>query len=201
MSDPHSGKRRQAFHLPGGGHPLARGLIRHPLVAGKHVRQPAHVAGALNVVLAAQRVYPAARHSNVPAKHGKVRQRFDVIGAGGVLGDPHAIQNACTLRPCVCSGGIDQVRGKNSGDFLDVFGGVFLNRFAERLEAHRAAFHKLSVIHVLGDDHVHQAVDPGDVGPEIGPQPLVGVTRHYDAPRVDDDELFPFQVHGALDEA
>ena len=75
------------------------GVVRHLLVAGENVRQTAHVAGALHVVLAAQRVHAGARHADVAAEHGQVGERLDVVGAGGVLGDPHAIEDAAALGP------------------------------------------------------------------------------------------------------
>jgi hypothetical protein len=66
----------------------------HRLISGVDIGQNPHVAGALDVVLAAQRVDPAAFDSQVAAEHGEVGEAFDVVGAADVLGDSHAIEDA-----------------------------------------------------------------------------------------------------------
>ena len=67
--------------------------IGHRLIAGKHVGQAAHVAGPLDIVLAPEGIDPAAPDAHVAAEHGQVGQGFDVVRAGGVLGDAHGIND------------------------------------------------------------------------------------------------------------
>ena len=61
-------------HIPGLLHALARCGINDFLISGIHIRQPAHVTGALDVVLTAQRIDTTARDAQVAAKHGQVGQ-------------------------------------------------------------------------------------------------------------------------------
>ena len=88
-------------HAPGLFHLLPGRRVCYLLVSGIHIRQAAHIAGALNVVLSAQRIDAAARHAHVAAEHGQVGQGLDVVGTGRMLRDPHAVQNAAGLGPGV----------------------------------------------------------------------------------------------------
>ena len=63
----------------------------HCLITGKHIGQGAHVAGALDIVLAAQRVDTAHLHAHVAQKHLQVGGGHDVVPATGVLGDSQGV--------------------------------------------------------------------------------------------------------------
>ena len=66
----------------------AQGVVLDVLEAGQLVRQRAHVAAALHVVLAAQRLEPRAVAADVPDEQREVDQREDVVDGVVVLGDP-----------------------------------------------------------------------------------------------------------------
>lgn len=61
-------------------------LVIHELVAGIIVGQPAHIAGALHVVLAAQRVHTGTGTTDLTAEHGQVGQGTDIVHAAAVAG-------------------------------------------------------------------------------------------------------------------
>ena len=147
----------QAVHAPGFFHFLAHGRVGHRLVAGEDIGQAAHVAGALHVVLAPQGVDPAARDAQVAAEHGQVGQGLDIVGAGGVLGDAHAVEDAGRSGAWRTSGPPrSDLLGRDAGDLFHIFGGVFVDHFFQLLEAFGALFDELLVVQVFADDHMHQ---------------------------------------------
>ena len=70
---------------------VARRIVGHVPIARQLVRERAHVAGALHVVLAAQRVHADARPADIAGQHGEVGDRHDRGRALAVLGDAEAV--------------------------------------------------------------------------------------------------------------
>ena len=89
------GMRRPGFvvelHAPQALIDVARGVARDVAIAGQFVREGAHVAGALHVVLAAQRVHADARPADIAGRHGEVGDRHDRGRALAVFGDAEAV--------------------------------------------------------------------------------------------------------------
>ena len=82
---------RELLHPPGG---LELGPGRgvfHLLITGKDIGQRPHIAGPLDVVLAPQRVHPAAFKADIPQEHLQIGATHDVVDPAGVLGDPQGI--------------------------------------------------------------------------------------------------------------
>ena len=78
-------------HAPHALERLAGGVVRHMAVAGELVRERAHVARALDVVLAAQRIYADAFAADVSGRHGEIGDRHHRRRALAVLGDAKAV--------------------------------------------------------------------------------------------------------------
>ena len=87
-------------------------------IARQFVRERAHVAGALHVVLAAQRVHADADAADIAGGHGEVRHAHDHGGALAVLGDAQAI-----VEGRVAAGGVEPGRGAQVGG-RDAGGGL-----------------------------------------------------------------------------
>ena len=86
-------------------------------VARQLVREGAHVAGALDVVLAAQRVHADAGAADIAGRHGEVGDRHDGGRALAVLGDAEAV-----IDRAVAAGGIEPRRAaqiSSAGDAGD----------------------------------------------------------------------------------
>src|SRR5262249_25155768 len=95
---------------------LAGRVDRDMAIAGKLVRERAHVTRALHVVLAAERVYPYAGPANVAGRHAKVGNAHHCGRALAVLGDAETvIDRAVAARgkePCRGTDGL----GRHAGD-------------------------------------------------------------------------------------
>ena len=142
-------------------------VVGHVPVAGELVRERPHVAGALHVVLPAQRVHADALAADVAGDHGQVGHAHHHRRALAVLGDAEAVvdraRSAPVRRggrrparsaagtPVSCSHRLGQLLG--SRDELEVLVGVLAARRDELL-----------VDKPLGDDDVRHRVDEGDVG-------------------------------------
>ncbi len=97
---------------------LAHRVVGDVAVAGELVRERAHVARALHVVLAAQRIDAGADLADIAGRHRKVRHAHDHGRALAVLGDAEAV-----IDRSVAAGRIEPRRGaelrrRHAGDLL-----------------------------------------------------------------------------------
>ena len=166
-------------------------------IAGKLVRERAHVAGALHVVLAAQRIHADARPADIAGRHGEIGDRHHRGRALAVLGDAEAV-----IDRAVAAGGIEPRRAadrfrRHAGNLRHFF------RAVARLGNERgpiaelvpvaALAHELFVDQAFGDDDMRQRGEDRDVG--AGPQrQVIGRfdmrrAHEIDAARIDDDQL------------
>jgi len=106
-----------------------------------------------------------------------------------VLGDTHTIADTTGPGTCVYPGGIGQVGLGYTRDFLHIGRCIFGNDFFELFETLGPFFHKRVVIKIFIDDDIHHPVDPGHIGPQLLPQPVIGKRGNLDKSRINDDEL------------
>ena len=76
----------------------ARRVVGDMPIAGQLVRERAHVAGALDVVLPAQRIDADAGAADIAGRHGEVGDRHDGGRALAVLGDAEAVIDRARCR-------------------------------------------------------------------------------------------------------
>ena len=91
-------------------------------VARELMRERAHVAGALHVVLAAQRVHADAFAADVAGRHGEVGHGHDHRRALAMLGDAETVVDRGVATGGVQAGGFAHLLGRNAGDRLEGFG-------------------------------------------------------------------------------
>jgi hypothetical protein len=113
-------------HAPEGLEHLPRRIVGDVAVAGELVREGAHVAGALHVVLPAQRVHAHAGPADVAGGHGQVRHAHDHGRALAVLGDAQAVIDRRIARIGVEAGCSPHVGRGHARQVLDGLGGVAL---------------------------------------------------------------------------
>ena len=77
---------------------VAHRLVGHMPVARELVRERAHVARSLHVVLSAERVDTDTLSTDVAGGHGEVRHAHDHGRALAVLGDAEAVVDAGVAR-------------------------------------------------------------------------------------------------------
>ena len=100
-------------------------------ISGQRVVQPGHVGGALNIRMAAQRVYAAARSPNVAEKKLNHGRRADDLRSESMLRPAHRVDDGRDfLHVAVFADGGKQIDGlqvlvlRDARDALDGFGGV-----------------------------------------------------------------------------
>ncbi len=172
---------------PGGLELGLGGVIHHPLVAGVVVDQAAGVTGALHVVLPAEWVHPAARHAHVAQQHLQVGARQHVLVPGGVLGDPHGIDEGSRAVGGQQACGFADTLGGDVGDLCGAFRRVGAHHGPQGVKALGARLHIFLVVQSLADQHVHDAVQQGDIRPRALPQVQGGEIGERDAPWVRHD--------------
>src|SRR5699024_8160924 len=104
----------------------ADALVRDVAVAGELVREGAHVAGALDVVLAAQRVHADAGPAEVTGRHRQVRHAHDHGRALAVLRDAKAVVDRGVAAGCVEAGRGAHIGRRYASNRLYRFGRVAL---------------------------------------------------------------------------
>ena len=168
------------------------------LEAGQLVRDRAHVAAALDVVLAAQGVEPGAVAPDMPAQEGEVDQAEDVVDGVVVLGDAErpADHGAVGTRERVRRLA-DRLR-RNAGQALPHLERVLLDARGVLVEPGRGVPDEAAVVQARVDDLARHGVGQGDVRPDVEAEPAVGPLRRGRAPRIDDHQ--PGAVVHALQE-
>ena len=178
---------------------LAHGVVGDVAVAGELVRERAHVAGALHVVLAAQRIHADAVAADIAGRHGEVGHAHHHRRALAVLGDAEAVVDRRIAAGGVEPGGGAQLGRRHAGDRLRR-----LRRILRRGDETRASVLNVLGVAALGDiGLVDQAFGDDDMrrcalmiatlvpGPKL--QMMLGLdmrrVHQVDAARVDDDQL------------
>jgi hypothetical protein len=166
-------------------------------VARQLVRERAHVAGALHVVLAAERVHADAGTADIAGRHGEVGDRHHRGRALAVLGDAEAV-----IDRAIAAAGIEPRRAaqffrRHAGVDFGGFGrmGGIGDEAGPVLEFRPVAAlaDEGLVEQALGDDHMGQRGQHRDIG--AGPQGQMmarldmGRAHQVDAARIDDDQL------------
>ena len=96
----------------------ARRLVGDVAIAGELVRERAHVARALHVVLAAQRVHADAFAADVAGDHREVGDGHDGGRALAVLGDAEAVVDGRVAAGGEQAGSAADLLGRHAGDRL-----------------------------------------------------------------------------------
>ena len=168
------------------------------LEAGQLVRDRPHVAAALDVVLAAQRVEPRAEAADVPAEQAEVDQREDVVDGVVVLGDAERPADHAAVGPGERVRRLADHLGGHAGQPLALLERERLDGGRVRLEALGRVVDEGAVAQAGMDDLARHRVRQRDVGADVEPEPAVGPLRRRRAARVDDEE--PGAVAHALEQ-
>ena len=137
----------------------ARGVVGDVTVARQLVREGAHVARALDVVLAAQRVHADARTAEIAGRHREVGERHHRRRALAVLGDAEAIVDRAVLARGIEPGGTADRLGRHTGHQADRLGAVLRLR-----DEGRPVLEGAEVAVVADELLVHQAFGDDDMG-------------------------------------
>ena len=166
-------------------------------VARHLVRERAHVAGALHVVLATQRVHADAVAADIAGGHGEIGDGHHRGRALAVLGDAEAV-----IDRAVAAGGVEPRRaadrlGGNAGELLNFLRAVARARTTNAAQSWNSSQSQrsrtnFSFDQAFGDDDMGERGDDGDVGARLERQMVVGLdmrrAHEVDAARIEDDQ-------------
>ncbi|OQA20998.1 MAG: hypothetical protein BWY63_01415 [Chloroflexi bacterium ADurb.Bin360] len=185
----------EAFNTPGF---LELFLIRrHSLIAGVDVGQTAHIAGALNVVLPAQRTNAATGNAHIAQDGLQVRQRHHVEDAGRVLRDAHGPEHRARFASAHQARRLSNLGCRYTRDLFGLLERVLHHRFLEILEALGARGDIRYIFPTVNQDLAHQAVYQSHIGAGAMLQvQTTGQPREVDAARVSDNQRNTAITHG-----
>ncbi len=177
----------------------ARRVVRDMAVARQLVRERAHIARALHVVLAAQRIHADAAPADIAGRHGEIGHRHHRRGALAVLGHAEAV-----IDRGIAAG---RVKPRRGADRLRRHAGIVRGRFGAVLRPADERFpigesiglatlaHEALVGTAFGDDDMRQRVEDRDIGARPQRQMIIGFdmcrAHEIGAARIDDDQLRP----------
>ena len=191
LADAIAGMFRQAVDAPGFGELLAVLREFDVLVARIGIRQRAHIAGPLDVVLAAYRVDADARLAEVAGEDRQAGQRPDRLHALIELGDTHAPQDGGGFGAGVHPGAGADLLGANPGDRFHRLRRIAFNDFAILLEALGTAGDEGFIVQILFNNHVANGVEQRDIRAVLQRNVHVGDARGFNFARVADDDFRP----------
>ncbi len=185
---------------PGAPQPIeqvARRVVGDVAVSRQFVRERAHVARPLDVVLAPQRVHSRPWLADIARCHGEIGDGDDGGRALRVLGDAEAIVDGGVAAPGVEPGGGTDGLCRHARQLFHLF-----RRIAGLGDERRpvgefvpvaAGAHEGLVAEPFGDDHMGQGGQYRDIGAgpegEVMRRLDVGGADEVDAAWIDDDEL------------
>ena len=156
-----------------------------------------HVAGALDIVLAPQRIHPRPGESDVPGGHGEVRHAHDHGRSLAVLRDSEAVVDGAPLRRAVQARCITDILSGHAGDLRDGLRRILRPQHhglpgLERLGV-ATLLDVLLVCQSLLEDDVGEGIDHGHVGSGEERQVILGFdpgrAHQADLPGIDHDQL------------
>ena len=113
----------------------AGGRVGNVAIARKLVREGAHVAGALHIVLPAQGVHADAGAADVAGRHGEVGDGHYGGAALRMFGDAEAIIDRGVASGGIEPGGGSQAFGRNAGDGSSSTSGLCFGSATKRAQS------------------------------------------------------------------
>ncbi|MNE38077.1 hypothetical protein D3C80_1319610 [compost metagenome] len=163
LADAIPGMFRQAFNAPGFGEFRAVFREFNVLIARIGIRQRAHVAGTLHVVLPAHRVDAHVRLAKIPGQHREACQRAHGFHALIELCDAHAPQNRRGFCCGIHSRGLANLLRAHARDRFDRLRRIAFDNLAILFKPFGTAGDKRLVVQVFFNDDVSHRVEQGDV--------------------------------------
>ncbi len=179
----------------------AHRVVGNVAIAREFVRERAHVARALHVVLAAQRIHADAVAADMAGCHREVREPHHHRAALAVFGDAEAVIDRRVARGRIEARRAAQFLGRYAGEATRPLRANVSSAGDERPPAlERLALasrrDERLVDQPFGDDDVRERVDQRDVraGPQLQMMPRLDVRAPHeiDAARIGDDQLRAF---------
>ena len=138
--------------------------IFHLLISRVILRSGSHIAGALYVVLSADRVDAAALAAQLTYQQSHIGHRHNALCTGGMLGYTQTVDDRSLICFCIHDGSPSQVIRVYMADFPDFFRGVIFYDLLDLFIAFRSLFNELHILKAFFDDHVHNAIGKGNIG-------------------------------------
>ena len=158
----------------------AEGLVLHGAIVGEVHGDGADVAGALDVVLAAQGVEAGAAAADVAGGEGEVDEGEAGLGAVGVLGDAESPVEGGLVGLADDVGGALEGGGRDAGEGFLAFGGPVADGGCDGVEILDAVGDEFFVHEAVADDDVEEGVVHGDVGAGTALEVDVGPAGEFD---------------------
>jgi len=159
------------------------------LKSGEAVRDGAHVAAALNIILAAERIDAAAVTADVSSEQSEIDERENIVHGVVVFCDSQRPAHLGAARFCIGVGDFAYQRSGHPGFTFGALQRVFFNGVAIGFKSARGVPDELLVGQAGMNDLARHGVSERDVGADVESQPSVRELGRARAARIHHDEL------------
>ena len=148
-----------------------------------------HIAGALDIVLSAQRIDAAARPAQLAAEHRHIRHGHYALGTGGMFCNPETIDNRRLFSGSVHPRRFDELIFVDVTDLRHIFRRVFFYDFLQFLKTFGTLGDKFFVDQTFLYHHVASCRwQRHDIRSRLQFQMNIRVLRQTDISRIHDDK-------------
>ncbi len=154
------------------------------LEAGQAIGDRTHIAAALYVILAAQRVETAAIAAHVAREQGEIDEGENIVHRVVMLGDAEGPADLRALSPGVSVGGLPDNRGGHAGLTLRARERILLDAIPIGLESARGVLNEAFIDQPGNNDFASHGVGQRDIGTHFEAQPHVRPLGRGRAPRI-----------------
>ncbi len=174
---------------PGIGELLPDSRIGHILIAGEHIRQNAHIAGALNIVLPAHGTDTDGRAAEVAGQQCQAGKPFDDIDGLAKLSHAHSPHYGGGRGRREGAHCLTNVAGGDAGEVFYALWGILFHRLPIGLKSFGKPRDVVLVVQLFFQKHIAKGVHQRHVATVLQLQMLIGNARRFDAARVADDNF------------
>ena len=174
---------------PGVGELLPDRRVSHILIAGEHIRQNAHIAGTLDVVLTAHRPDADGGATEIPGQQRQAGQPFDHVNGLTKLGHAHSPHHGSRRSRRERAHRLADITGGDAGKMFDLLRSIVFYRLPVGLKPFRKARHVAFVVQLLFQQHIAKGVHQRHVAAVFQLKMLVGNTRRFNTARIADNNF------------
>src|SRR5579859_1867756 len=157
-------------------------VILNVLETWETIGNRTHISATLDIILAPQRVDPAAITAHMAGKQGEIDQRANVIHCVVMLGNSQGPADLGARRFGIGMRGLPDDSGRYSGFALGTLQSVLLYALLVSLKPAGGVLNEMPVSQAGCDDLARHGIGKRDIGAHIQAQPHVRPLRRTGAP-------------------
>ena len=164
-------------------------IIINTLIPRQKHRRTCHITGALDIILAAQRIQAGTGLPEITGHKRKIGQAFNIVSSRGMLGYTH-----CIIDSGPFSGSIDfcrlfDIRSRHPGDLFSPFRSTFSNCFGKGFKILGSFLYEILINEIIAYNNMAQPVNQRCIRTGLLGQPQPGLISKLDTTGISNNYL------------